>query len=137
MKKKVISLLLSVVMMVTLGLNIFADSMVQPYWAYMNDITLDLRFSGTKGTATLVVTRIYSVTASIEGTLTVYEQVGNDWEEVDSVSDSSTRSLGIDLVFTGEPGVKYKAVADVTAYGTSGGSESETVSTTETCPSVK
>ncbi len=138
MKKKLISLLLSVVMMVTLGLNIFADSMVQPFWEYMNDITLDVHFSGTKGTATLTVSRIYSVTSSIDGTVTVYEQVGpDDWEEVDSISDSSTRSLGIELVFTGEPGVNYKIVAEVTAHGTDGGSDSETVSKIRTCPSEK
>ena len=37
------------------------------------------------------------------------------------------------LTFSAESGVTYKAVADVTAYG-SGGSESDSASKTKTCP---
>ncbi len=134
MKKKVISLLLSVVMMVTLSLNVFANSNIQPYWEYMNDITLSLYFSGKTGTATVTVGRIYSVTDCLTATLTIYEQVGDDWVDISSKSTTSLRSLFLDIDFTGESGVTYKAEAEITAYGSDGGSESETVSKIETCP---
>ncbi len=137
--KKIITILLAAVIITTLSLNVCAavidpGDIIAPNWAYMNRIDVNIEFSGSSGTAKLDVDRIALVTKSIEATLTVYKKVGTSWIYVDSISGSSTRMLNLDLDFDAESGVTYKAVADVTAYGTSGGSESDTVSRTEICP---
>lgn len=136
--KKVLSLILAVILMVTLVGNISAavidpGDTVAPCWAYMSDIGIDFYFSGTSGTVTATISRIYGVTTLLEGTLTVYEKVGTRWVEVDSVSDSSTRTLSLELEFDAESGTTYKAEVEVTAHGSSG-SESDSVSKTKVCP---
>ena len=103
---------------------------IQPYWAYMNVVQPDMSFSGTTGTATVTVSRIFGVTTLLEGTLTVYKQSGNDWIYVDSTEGSSTRSLNLTLPFQAVKGATYKAVLDVTAYSSTD-SESDTVSKIE------
>ena len=99
----------------------------------MSDIEVNVNFSGTAGTAIATISRINGVTTLLEGTLTVYEKVGTRWVEVDSVSDSSTRLLCLELDFDAESGTTYKAEVEVTAHGSSG-SESDSVSKTKTCP---
>ncbi len=81
----------------------------------------------------LRVDRNFQVTTKLEGTLTVYKQVGDQWVYVDSRSDTSTRKLSIEFDFDAASGVKYKAVADVTAYGIDG-SESDYDTKEKTCP---
>ncbi len=105
-----------------------------PYWDYMDSIEVSVNFSGSEGCATATITRVFGVTTLLEATMTVYRQVGSSWVYVDSVSDSSTRTLGMDLYFDAISGATYKAVLDVTAHG-SGGSESDSVSKISTCPS--
>lgn len=134
--KTIITIVLCVCTLLTLTIGVSANSGdygVSPCWNYMGNIELGLNFSGTSGNATLTVTRIFQITTKIEGTLTVYEWVDNDWQYVDSVSDESTRGLALEVDFTAESGVTYKAVADITAYG-SNGSEPETVEEIRTCP---
>ncbi len=99
----------------------------------MSGITVNLSFYDTGGLATASISRIKGVTTSLEGTLTVYEKVGSRWVEVDSASDSSTRTLSISLNFDAESGKTYKAEVEVTAYGADG-SESDSNSKTKTCP---
>lgn len=54
---------------------------------------------------------------SITGTLTVYENVGENWIYVDSDSGSTTkRSLAVTVEFDAVSGREYKAVFEVTAY---------------------
>lgn len=135
--KKVISLILAVLMLVSLPTAMYAnendpDSGITPYWDNMDLIEVGLSFNGTSGTATVTVDRVFGITTSIEGTLTVYKKVGNDWVYVDSTSGTSTRQLNLDLTFTGSKGTTYKAVADITANGT-GGSESASVEKEKTC----
>ena len=128
-RKQIITLVAAIFMVLTSVIGVSAESFdngVSPCWSYMDTVDLDLNFSGTSGNATLTVTRIFQITTKIEGTLTVYKWVGNDWQYVDSVSDESTRGLDLEVDFTAESGVTYKAVADITAYG-SNGSEPETV----------
>ncbi len=137
--KKIIAILLSVLMLTTLSPTISAavinpGEIITPNWAYMNSIEVNIDFSGGTGTAQVDVERIALVTKSLNVTLTVYQKIGSSWIEIGSISDSSTRSIRVELDFDAESGVTYKAIADVTAYGTSGGSESDTVSRTEICP---
>lgn len=136
--KKVLSLFISVLMTASLMLNISASvidpgNMVAPCWAYMSNMDVDLNFSGETGIATVTVSRIYGVTTLLECTLTVYEKVGTRWVEVDSISDSSTRTLFLELNFDAESGITYKAEIEVTAYS-SNASESDSASKTKTCP---
>lgn len=108
---------------------------ITPYWSYISDITVEVCFSGNAGSATVDVSRIFGITTALEGTLTVYENVDGQWTYVDSVSGSSTRSLGLELYFNAVNGASYMAIADIIAYS---GEEVETASATdtETCPST-
>ena len=136
--KKVLSCILAIMMLATMPFNAYAavidpGNIAVPCWAYMSGIEVNVNFSGTAGTATATISRINGVTTLLEGTLTVYEKVGTEWVEVDSVSDSSTRTLRLELDFDAVSGTTYKAEVEVTAHGSSG-SESDSVSKTNTCP---
>lgn len=136
--KKVLSCIFAIMMIATMTFNVYATvidlgNIAAPCWAYMSVIEVDVNFSGTNGTATASISRINGVTTLLEGTLTVYKKVGTEWEEVDSVSNSSTRLLCLELDFDAVSGTTYKAEVEVTAYGSSG-SESDSVSKAKTCP---
>ena len=135
--KKLMSVLLAVAMVLTLstGMVVSAvdDSIISPCWDYMNRVEADVNFSGDSGKATATVERIFGVTTKLEATLTLYKQDGSDWTYIDSVSDSSTRALGLELSFNAESGATYKAVVNVTAYG-NGGSETTEAEKIKTCP---
>lgn len=136
MKKRILAFLMASIAILTLAIGVSAktpDNGITPYWVYMDSIDVDVNFSGTTGTATLLVGRIFQQTTKLEGTLTVYKQVGNSWVYVDSQNGESTRALSIEFTFNAESGVTYKAVADVTAYGASG-DESDSASKIKTCP---
>lgn len=136
--KKFLSLIIAITMLTSMMLNVSAINIddgntISPCWDYMSGITVNLSFYDTGGLATASISRIKNVTTLLEGTLTVYEKVGSRWVEVDSVSDSSTRTLSLSLEFDAESGKTYKAEVEVTAYGTDG-SESDSNSKTKTCP---
>ena len=107
---------------------------IAPCWDYMEQMEVELTFSGTSGKAEGSVNRIFGVTTQLSGTLTVYKKVGTSWVYVSSTTSSSTRTLSVHLPFSATKNVEYKAVFSVTAYGNDG-SESDSVSTTKTCPS--
>lgn len=104
---------------------------IAPQWESIVNIKVDFIFSDS--IATLTVTRRDQTVTKLEGTLTVYKKVGNNWVYVTSNSDTSARALAIDVEFAPVSGVTYKAVAEVTAYSSSG-SEPATSSKTATCP---
>lgn len=135
--KKLMSVLLAVAMVLTLSTGMVVSavdgSIIAPHWDYMNRVEADVNFSGGSGKATATVERIFGVTTKLEATLTLYKQDGSDWTYVDSVSDSSTRALGLELSFNAESGATYKAVVNVTAYG-NGGSETTEAEKIKTCP---
>ena len=99
----------------------------------MNDIHVDVHFSGTTGTAEVTVSRIYGVTTLLEGTLTVYKKVGTRWVYVDSVTGSSARTLCLDFDFNAVRGTTYKVVASITAHGEDD-SETDSASKEKVCP---
>ena len=136
-KKKIIAILMAGLMALPLATGVSAKmpdgGIVSPQWEYMSTADVSISFTGTSGKASVYVSRIYQVTTELAGTITVYKQVGNTWEYVASNSGSSTRSLSVSVEFTAEKGATYKAVADITAYGSTG-SESDTISDTATCP---
>ena len=135
-KKRVATLLIAGLMSLPFATGVYAQipdvGIVAPQWLYMSDASVNISFSGTSGTANVTVGRINKVTTKLEGTITVYKQVGNKWEYVASNSDSSTRGLSVSVSFTGESGATYKAVADITAYSSTG-SESDSLSKQAVC----
>ena len=135
-KKKVAALLVAGLMSLPFATGVSAimpvGGIIAPLWLYMSDADVDISFNGTSCTASVSVGRIYQVTTKLEGTITVYKQVGDDWEYVASNSDSSTRGLSVSVSFTGESGATYKAVADITAYSSTG-SESDSLSKQAVC----
>lgn len=135
--KKTLIFILTALLISYAPMNIKAESIeanheIAPCWENMNGINLRLNFSGTSGTASVTVERIYGVTTLLEATLTVYKQVGDVWVYVTSTSGTSARNLNLTLDFTGTSGVTYKAVVDVTATGTEG-VDTDSVSETCTC----
>lgn len=135
MNQKIIALFLAGLSLFPLTTPISAQvpdsGIIAPCWSYMEAV--DIEFNFFNSTANLLVERRSQVTTKIEGTLTVYKKVGNRWVYVASNSDSSTRTLSVDVEFDAVSGVTYKAVAEVTAYSVSG-SEPATNSKIATCP---
>lgn len=106
------------------------DNTIEPLWSNMNMINLYFIFSDGTGTATGEVLRKTTATL-IEATLTVYRKEGFRWVTVASNTESSTVSLAIDTEFNAIAGATYKAVLNVTAYGTSV-DETETITEIDT-----
>ena len=109
------------------------DNTVEPQWDSISDVGIDMIFSGTEGNATGYA-RKKSTATRIEGTLTVYKEVSRGvWHAIDHVYGSKTiGSLGLSIDFTGEVGVRYKVIFEVTAY-TGSTPETETFERIETC----
>ena len=135
--KRVAALLVAGLMSLPFATGVSAimpdGGIIAPQWLYMSTANVDIWFDETSGTASVTVGRINKVTTKLEGTITVYKQVGDDWEYVASNSGSSTRSLSVIVSFTGESGATYKAVANITAYGSTG-NETDTISKQADCP---
>ena len=105
---------------------------VQPRWDNIKNISLEMTFNGTSGTAFGIATKKTGVT-SMEGTLTVYEIINGNWVYVDSASGSTTgNSLAVTVQFKGVGGRSYKAVFEVTAYK-DGVAESDTSTAYKNC----
>ena len=106
---------------------------IVPCWVNMESMDVDFMFSGTTGTAEGTVQRVPGVTTEITGTLYVYRKVGTSWVFVDSETKTSSQTLSVEVTFDAVKGAEYKAILRATAYG-SGGSETDTTSTTKICP---
>ena len=129
----IVTLLLALAMMVPATIGVFAalPEQVQPRWTSIAIIELDMTFDGTVGNATGVA-RKQSTATNIEGTVTVYKQVGSDWVFVaDGYAQKAVGTLFISVDFYAEAGATYKMVFEVTAYTGSAG-ETETVEHIET-----
>ena len=135
MNQKIIALILAGLSLFPLTTPISAElpdsGIIAPQLESIVNIKVDFIFSDS--IATLTVTRRDQTVTKLEGTLTVYKKVGNNWVYVTSNSDTSARALAIDVEFAPVSGVTYKAVAEVTAYSSSG-SEPATSSKIATCP---
>lgn len=135
MNQKIIALILAGLSLFPLTTPISAElpdsGIIALQWESIVNIKVDFIFSDS--IATLTVTRRDQTVTKLEGTLTVYKKVGNNWVYVTSNSDTSARALAIDVEFAPVSGVTYKAVAEVTAYSSSG-SEPATSSKIATCP---
>ncbi|MBE6617121.1 MAG: hypothetical protein E7627_04165 [Ruminococcaceae bacterium] len=133
--KKLLTLILIAATLFCFATNTFAalPETIAPMWVNIRQMSNDLVFNGTSGIAdTMVFGK--SGTTRITGTLTVYVQTSNGWEEVDSTSGSSTSLyLSMTINFTGIPGEYYKSVLNVTVT-INGVNESETKTAYEYCP---
>ena len=136
--KKIGVLLLSIFMLspmfATLGYAALPkEDSISPLWTSIYSVDFYMDFNGTTCCPGVIAYK-QSTATSIEGTLTVYEEVGNSWVEVDSWYGISTRGalvLGEDFAATS--GVRYKAELYIVAYiGTT--PESETFEIIKTCP---
>ena len=136
--KRLYVLVLSIVIVMTTfltGVNaaLPRDEAIMPLWTSIYEVEVSLNFSGTTGIPAGIASK-QSTASSIEGTLTVYEEVDNEWIEVDSWYKRVTRgTLVVGEDFEATSGVRYKAVFYVVAYtGTT--PESETFEIIKTCP---
>ena len=106
---------------------------VTPRWTSIATIDLCIGFDQTHGNVSAVISK-QSTANRVEGTVTLYELVDDEWVYIGDWYNSKTRgTLVVSGDFTCESGVKYKAVLVVTAYtGTS--AETETVEYIDQCP---
>ena len=135
---KKINKLISCILFCAMLLSVFtvqcfaaAPSTVTPLWDNILDMELVISFYGNEGSATGRLTKQSGVT-SVERTVTVYKLVGSDWVYVDSVYQSTTRTLFVSVDFVAESGVQYMAVFEGTAYRDDVG-ESHTMTNYKTC----
>ena len=136
MKKKLLKMLSIIIMAALLAIptSVQAEELV-PLLDNINTLDVDMGFDGTAGNVSGGVTRQAGV-VRMEGTITLYEKVDNQWSFVDEWSGTTTRkSLGISGDFIAVSGREYKAVMTVTAYRNEGTLE-ETVTNEiiRTCP---
>ena len=105
---------------------------ITPRWTSIATIDLCIGFDGSHGNVSAVISK-QSTATSVEGTVTLYELVDDEWVYIDEWYNSRSRgTLVVSGDFTCENGVTYKAVLVVTAYtGTS--AESETVEYIDQC----
>ncbi len=105
---------------------------IMPLWDNISSMETDIYFSGTDGTAAADLSGKSGVT-EISGTLTVYRKTLLGWRTVGS--DSATVEewiIALSVDFTGEIGVEYKAVFDVSVTR-NGIIETETKTVYRTC----
>ena len=138
MKKQITAILLATLMLLSFALQSSAmvvDNAVSPCWTNMTQVTIDIEFSDDNvGNASLLVSRAYGVTTSIEATFYIYyKSASGSWKYLDGTSGSSNGSLYLEVEFDAESGTEYKAVADITANSQTL-SESDTLYETRTCP---
>ncbi|MBQ3126684.1 MAG: hypothetical protein IJC15_06395, partial [Clostridia bacterium] len=126
-------ILVAFVFVVPSSAAVIPEETVTPCWNNISSVTVEITFPNGNGIAVVDVTRVYGVTTSISGTLSLYKLVNGQWVFMDSTSGSSTRALRLELYFDAVSGVTYKAVADITAYSNTE-VETETLSDIETCP---
>lgn len=133
--KRLISLTVVMALLLCFSTNTFmvGISAVTPRWASIYSIELDIAFDGSESCASGAASK-QSTATSIEGTLTLYKLVDDEWVYMDEWYNSKTRgTLVVSGTFTCQSGVTYKAVFVVTAYtGTT--AETETVERIVECP---
>lgn len=136
MKKNLLKMLTIILMTALLAIPISTQAEeIVPLLDNINTLDVDMNFDGTTGYVAGGATRQTGV-VRMEGTITLYEKINNQWSFVDEWSGSTTRkTLGISGDFTAVSGREYKAVMTVTAYRNEGTLE-ETVShdVIRTCP---
>ena len=111
------------------------SSEIMPLWDNVSTVDVDMTFSANSGNVSGCVTRQSGV-VRMEGTITLYEYVGNQWVYVNEWYKSTTRmALTISGDFIAVSGRQYQAVMTVTAYRNDGTLE-ETVTDEiiRTCP---
>lgn len=138
MNKRIVAIFLAILMLMSMCFPVSAqipDNEITPYWNNLAAVNLDIEFSDDNvGNASVMITKVYSVTTSIEATLYIYYKTASgSWKYLDGTSGSANGSLYLEVEFDAESGTEYKAVASFTAYSETT-SESDSVYDTRTCP---
>lgn len=136
--RKVVGVILSCLIVLggvigSFAVEISEDFNIMPLWESISYSDVDIGFSN--GVCCPLGTAQKQATAtSIEGTLTLYEEIDGEWVYVDEWYKSTSRGT---LAVTGEvqaiSGVRYKAVFVIVAY-TGDDSETHTMEITRICP---
>lgn len=108
---------------ILLTLNLFvptalatSSTEIMPRWDNVQMVATQFVFYENIGEATATVTKGSGCT-SLNGVITIYEFIDNEWVYLDSITKSTTRaSLGMIYEFEGESGMEYKMEFVVTAY---------------------
>ena len=133
--KRIISITLTLALITCFSVNTFSidANAITPRWTSIYSIDLCIGFDGTLGNVSAVVIK-QSTATSVEGTVTLYELVDEEWSYVGEWYNSKSRgTLVVSGDFACQSGVTYKAVLVVTAY-TGAIPETETVEYIDECP---
>lgn len=127
---------MSIIMLCSLSVSAIATSeegaKVQPRWTSIFTMDVLIAFDGNEGSASATA-RKHATASHIVGSLYLYKWNGTSYEYMDDIWGSkSVGTLGLNIDFTGESGVQYKAVFVVVAY-TDGVGETETITYYKTC----
>ncbi|MBE6534615.1 MAG: hypothetical protein E7678_06600 [Ruminococcaceae bacterium] len=133
--KKLISLIVTVALLLCFSTNTFSlgISAVTPRWVSISSMELNIVFDGNYAVATGLASK-QSTATSIEGTVTLYKLVDDEWVYMDEWYNYRTRgTLAVSGEFSCESGVTYKAEFVVTVY-TGTFAETETTEISKRCP---
>ena len=134
--KKILSCLISIMIimaMFTMNVHSALPGALSPMWDVLSTIEINVNFVGGDGTAIANITGVYGYTNQIDAIMIVYQEVDGELIYIDSTGGSAETALRLRVDFDAESGATYVAEVIVTAYS-SEGSETETISDTNTCP---
>lgn len=134
---RLLCLLICLLMMsaVPVSAAVPSDDAIMPLWNSIYSVEVSIVFDGTTGVPGGIASK-QSTADSIEGTLTVYAYVDDEWVYVTHWYNKVTNgTLVVTGEFDGVSGIRYKAVFDVVAY-TDGVAETASFYHTKTCPTV-
>lgn len=135
MKKKLLALMMTVLMLVCFGTSAYAalPETIEPLWDNIQNTTHTMYFDGDRGSVLGSITG-KSGTTNITGTLNVYKQTTTGWVLVGRDYGSTTeRVLGLYVEYTAEPGAYYQSVLNFSVT-INGVVEPETLYEYATCP---
>lgn len=119
--KKFIVLFMSLILTLCFTISPFAahvpsDEEIMPLWESIHYMEVNTNFSGGKYNAVGSASK-QSTATSIEGTLTIYQEINGEWVYLAEWSKSVTRgTLAVSGSVDATTGSNYKAVFEVTAY---------------------
>lgn len=134
--KKFLSFSLSVLLMLSLLVVSANAAVANPdslLWDAMGAVEVSVTFVGNNGMAIANISGIHGITNQLDAIMIVYQEVDGELIYIDSTGGSAETALRLRVDFDAESGATYVAEVIVTAYS-SEGSETETISDTNTCP---
>ncbi len=133
MKKRIFSLVMAVLMLLTFNISTYAESAVQPRYDYTVSVTPTLSITNAQARCSVVITGNTNVT-KIKVKITLQQKGLLKWNDITSWTDevNNTR-LSTSYHYGPVDSGKYRVKVEATVYA---GSSSETISATSSTVTV-